>query len=956
MFKRNPQFIVHFNSETGVPPIPIFEKRFIVGRKPTHLVAIPDNSISRDHLEVIFQDSQIFVMDLETSNGTKLDGHKIPSNIQVPYQQGQVIWLGHSNVSLTIELFEEDREKRKNNPSAKAMQQLSNKGYQSFPDSAAASVTQQPAVYNTAPQSQPIQTIQTVQSAKPIQTIQTVQSAKPVQTVQPYQPVQQQQLIAAQPINMAQPYAPVQTVQPAQPQIIANPESMAAPLTQQSREDANRIIAKAKIEAEMATRDLLRNKEGEAQALIQQAETKALEKIRDAEGQVQTIIQHANAEGQKVKDAIVEEAHREKDRVLATINAEKEMIQRDIETLKQTVPNLSGQIDHLKLQIQKYQTEKVTAESQFTQETIRLEKLLSEIKNQELQLKNFQQQLELNLIKANDAEEKYKATVIANQTLVDETKAALERAKVREAEFDSLIESAKTERDSAVEFATGHRADAESYAKMMREEADSYARVTREETDRWSASTREETEKWAATTRQATELDVRKKLDQLQQETTKIVEERDRVYQEMKQRQETILDELKNTESVKLKNLQEIDDILRRKSEEFESAFRTRREGLENEYTNRRAQIERETLEKRDTLERELSDRRTSIERELLERREALERESTEKKAIIEREAQELRATRDKEYKELKTQQDAYLMDVKKREEDRLKAMVEESRRVIREQFNIKNENVQKTFNEFFSDYIKTSPVSMRDHLPNLHSQLNKLLKEALTNELTGEDKQLRQLYEYDPNIEQKHKKFWIKFAAIGAVVLATIIFILRDPKKISEGAEAVTATVNNLDQENKKNQAAMLEQIKQAGIYRPDQDVKFKDSYTDNVLYTSRYVEFEKDDQYRNQWIVATKEFFIQEAKLIDDKADEIISKEGSLIIALEREVPTIDGRNPEKGIMRMREKESEYLQLLTQTLSNEIRQALKEKKQAFYERYINDPAKTRGPADSGQ
>jgi hypothetical protein len=243
----------------------------------------------------------------------------------------------------------------------------------------------------------------------------------------------------------------------------------------------------------------------------------------------------------------------------------------------------------------------------------------------------------------------------------------------------------------------------------------------------------------------------------------------------------------------------------------------------------------------------------------------------------------------------------------------------------------------------------------MREHLPNLHNQLNKILKDALTNELTGEDKQLRQLYEYDPNIEQKHKKFWIKFATIGVVVLAVVILILRDPKKISEGAEAVTETVNNLDLENKKKQAAMLEQIKQAGIYRPDQNAQFKDSYTDNVLYTTRYIEFEKDDQYRNQWIVSTKEFLIQEAKLIDDKADELISKEGSLVIALEHEVPTIDGRNPEKGIMRMREKESEYLQLLTQTLNDEKKQALKEKKQAFYERYINDPAKTRGPADSG-
>lgn len=125
MFKRNPLFVVHISSDVGIPSIPIFEKKFIVGRKPSHLVAIPDNSISRDHLEVMLQSNQIYIMDLGTSNGTKLDGHRIPENIPTPYRQGQLIHLGNANVIIAIEQFEEDREKRTQNPSAKAIQQLS---------------------------------------------------------------------------------------------------------------------------------------------------------------------------------------------------------------------------------------------------------------------------------------------------------------------------------------------------------------------------------------------------------------------------------------------------------------------------------------------------------------------------------------------------------------------------------------------------------------------------------------------------------------------------------------------------------------------------------------------------------------------------------------------------------------------------------------------------------------
>jgi hypothetical protein len=108
--------------------------------------------------------------------------------------------------------------------------------------------------------------------------------------------------------------------------------------------------------------------------------------------------------------------------------------------------------------------------------------------------------------------------------------------------------------------------------------------------------------------------------------------------------------------------------------------------------------------------------------------------------------------------------------------------------------------------------------------------------------------------------------------------------------------------------------------------------------------------LEFEHDEQYRSQWIVSTKEFLIQEVKLLDDTADEILSKEGTLIIALSSE--NIDGQRPEKGIGRMNDKEAEFSQFLAKYLKPEKTKILFEKKQAFYERFINDPTKVRAPA----
>lgn len=168
----------------------------------------------------------------------------------------------------------------------------------------------------------------------------------------------------------------------------------------------------------------------------------------------------------------------------------------------------------------------------------------------------------------------------------------------------------------------------------------------------------------------------------------------------------------------------------------------------------------------------------------------------------------------------------------------------------------------------------------------------------------------------------------------------------------MSEGAQSITDSVNNIDRENKKKQAEVLEKYKQASIYRPEKTASFKETYTDNVLYTTRFIDFEKDDEYRSQWIVSIKEFLMKEGKIMDDRADEIITKEGSLVIWLESEIATIDGRNPQNGIMRMREKENEFVKLLMDSLNDDARRGFFEKKKNFFERYLGDDSKLRGPA----
>lgn len=110
-FKKKPLYIIHLSSDTGVPPIPVYDKRASIGRGLNHILTLPDSSISRNHLEVLFRNGELMVMDLGTSNGTKLDGNILPANVEVPYAEGQSLVLGKSPVEIKFELYVEAEKK-----------------------------------------------------------------------------------------------------------------------------------------------------------------------------------------------------------------------------------------------------------------------------------------------------------------------------------------------------------------------------------------------------------------------------------------------------------------------------------------------------------------------------------------------------------------------------------------------------------------------------------------------------------------------------------------------------------------------------------------------------------------------------------------------------------------------------------------------------------------------------
>ena len=73
----------------------------VIGRKEGDIVISTDNSISSRHCEITKRESQFFIRDLGSSNGTCLNGNAVTT--EVPVKLGDTLRLGRGDYIVVIE-------------------------------------------------------------------------------------------------------------------------------------------------------------------------------------------------------------------------------------------------------------------------------------------------------------------------------------------------------------------------------------------------------------------------------------------------------------------------------------------------------------------------------------------------------------------------------------------------------------------------------------------------------------------------------------------------------------------------------------------------------------------------------------------------------------------------------------------------------------------------------------
>jgi pSer/pThr/pTyr-binding forkhead associated (FHA) protein len=76
------------------------DQRTYVGRSPENDVQVQDNYVSRKHLELYKKGGKYFIRDLNSANGTFVNGKRIGSNVEQRVKEGDTIVIGMTLICL----------------------------------------------------------------------------------------------------------------------------------------------------------------------------------------------------------------------------------------------------------------------------------------------------------------------------------------------------------------------------------------------------------------------------------------------------------------------------------------------------------------------------------------------------------------------------------------------------------------------------------------------------------------------------------------------------------------------------------------------------------------------------------------------------------------------------------------------------------------------------------------
>lgn len=93
---------IQYPEKTGKQKLELLGSSFHFGRSPDSTLVIKDSFASRMHFKIFFDQDKVVVLDPGSTNGTLVNGQKIPSATAVPIRVGDKIGIGNSSYAIEV--------------------------------------------------------------------------------------------------------------------------------------------------------------------------------------------------------------------------------------------------------------------------------------------------------------------------------------------------------------------------------------------------------------------------------------------------------------------------------------------------------------------------------------------------------------------------------------------------------------------------------------------------------------------------------------------------------------------------------------------------------------------------------------------------------------------------------------------------------------------------------------
>lgn len=141
------------------------------------------------------------------------------------------------------------------------------------------------------------------------------------------------------------------------------------------------------------------------------------------------------------------------------------------------------------------------------------------------------------------------------------------------------------------------------------------------------------------------------------------------------------------------------------------------------------------------------------------------------------------------------------------------------------------------------------------------------------------------------------------------------------------------------------KEHTAAAAQVKERPKFQPVQDLEYRQTYVDTVIYTSKFSEIYLDDTIYDKWFKYVTDYMFQTWRVPEEKTIEVAAMAKSLVTDLRDRTTNLDAEFADKAIEKLRELEAETIKRMADTLGTQVKyEAFKRKEREFFEPYIQN------------